>query len=189
MNLQKDRNAFVAIMKSGLPVYWAPCFGEDNYETYWQADQRTLLESASRRLQRYFLYAFSKGTGIIGPAAGLAVADPVAFLNSPEEPTELWKVYGTPRNMWSTASILDAAGLKIFRNKQGDYIASRRPAGEFTLEVRSYSFKRMKVFMDEKGNVQPGKPGNTEVFVLHKDDVGDYRASLEAVLARVFGGF
>jgi hypothetical protein len=189
VNLLKDRNALVAIMKSGLPVYWAPCFGEDNYETYWQVDQRTLLESATKKLRKYFLYAFSKGTGIIGPATGMGVADPVEFLNPPEETTELRKVYGTPRNMWSTVSILDAAGLKIFRNKQGEYIASRRPAGEFTQEVRPYSFKRMNVFMDDKGNVHPKNPGNTDVFVLHKDDAEEYQGSLAATLARIFSGF
>ncbi len=187
VNLDKDRNAFVAIMKSGLPVYWAPCFGENNYETYWQASQGKMLEPAARKLQNYFLYAFSKGTGIIGPAAGNAIADPLEFLNRSGEPDQLRKVYGLSRNMWSTASILDAAGLKIYKNKHGEYTASRRPAGDFKREVKPYSFKRMKVFIDDQGRVHPEKPGNIEVFVFHKNDVDEYRNSLESVLKKMFG--
>jgi len=188
VNLLKDRNAFIAIMKSGLSVYWAPCFGENNYETYWQADQGKLLESATRRLQNYFLYAFSKGTGKIGQAAGRAIADPLEFLERSLDLDELEKVYASSRNMWSTASILDAAGLKIYRNKRGGYAGSRRPAGDFMREVKPYSFKKMKLYIDDQGRVHPGKPGNIEVFVLHKNDDDEYRNSLESVLKKKFGG-
>lgn len=188
VNLNKDRNAFITIMKSGLPVYWAPCFGENNYETWWQADQGKLLEYATKKLQKYFLYAFSKGTGTIGPAAGRAIADPVEFLNSPGEPIELRKVHGSSRNMWSTASILDAAGLKIFRNKKGEYTASRHPVTDFTREVKPYSFKKMKLSIDDQGRVDPHKSGNIELFVFHKNDVDEYRNALESILMKKFGG-
>jgi pyrimidine-specific ribonucleoside hydrolase len=188
VNLNKDRNAFIVIMRSGLPVYWAPCFGENNYETFWQADQGKLLKHAAAKLQNYFLYAFSKGTGKIGPTAGQAITDPLEFLKRPVDPDELGKVYGASRNMWSTASILDAAGLKIYRNKQGEYTASRRRSGNFMQEVTPYSFKKMKLFIDDHGRVDPGKPGNTEVFVFHKNDVDEYRNALESILKKMFGG-
>ncbi|MCX6132406.1 MAG: hypothetical protein NTU47_01220 [Ignavibacteriales bacterium] len=188
VNLLKDRNAFIAIMKSGLPVHWAPCFGENNYETYWQADQGKVLASATWRVQNYFLYAFSKGTGKIGQAAGQVIADPLEFLKRPLDLEELGKVYRSSRNMWSTASILDAAGLKIYANKQGEYTASRRPAGKFTREVKPYSFCRIKVFIDDQGRVHPAKPGNLDVFVFHKNDPEQYRNSLESVLRQKFGG-
>jgi hypothetical protein len=175
-------------MKSGLSVYWAPCFGENNYETYWQADQGKLLESATRRLQNYFFYAFSKGTGKIGQTAGQAVADPLEFLERPLDLDELGKVYASSRNMWSTASILDAAGLKIYRNKQGGHTGSQRPTGDFVREVKPYSFKKMKLYIDDQGRVHPGKQGNIEVFVFHKNDDDEYRNSLESVLKKKFGG-
>jgi hypothetical protein len=187
VNLEKDRNAFIAIMKSGLPVYWAPCFGENDYETYWQASQGKMLEPAARKLQNYFLYAFSKGTGRLGPSADQAIADPLEFLNRSLDLDELRKVYSSSRNMWSTASILDAAGLKVFGNKLGEYVASRRSVGDFTREIMPYSFKRMSVYIDDGGRVYPQKPGNTEVYVLHKSDVEEYRNSLENILRRLLG--
>lgn len=189
VNLNKDRNAFIAIMRSGLPVYWAPCFGESNYETFWQADQGKLLKHTAEKLQNYFLYAFSKGAGKIGPASGQAVADPLEFLKRPIDMDEMGKVYGASRNMWSTASILDAAGLKIYRNKQGEYTVSRQPSVDFMREAKPYSFKKMKLFIDDEGRVHPQKPGNTEVFVFHTNDVDEYRNALESILKKMFGGF
>ncbi len=188
VNLEKDRNAFIAIMKSGLPVYWAPCFGESNYETYWQAYQGKMLERASTRLENYFLYAFSKGTGKIGSAAGQTIADPLEFLNWSPDKEELGKMHSLSRNMWSTASILDAAGLKIYGNKRGEYTASRRPIGEFRRELEPYSFKRMKVFIDDQGRVHPGMPGNIEILIFHKNDPDEYRNSLESILRGRLGG-
>lgn len=189
VNLEKDRNAFLAIMKSGLPVYWAACFGENNYETYWQADQRRVLQTAAPRLQNYFLYAFSKGTGKIGPIAGKAILDPMEFLRRPLEKEEMERMYSMARNMWSTITFLDAAGLNIYRNERGEYIAARQPVGDFTQEIKPYSFKRMKVYIDDDGRVHPEKPGNIEVFVLQKEDADEYRNALESILRRRFSGY
>ncbi|MBI3111376.1 MAG: hypothetical protein HYZ01_07375 [Ignavibacteriales bacterium] len=187
VNLEKDRNAFLAVMKSGLPVYWAACFGDNNYETYWQADQRRILETAAPKLQNYFLYAFSKGTGTIGPAAGKAVLDPMEFLRRPLEKEEVAGMYSMTRNMWSTVSFLDAAGMNIYRNERGEYTALRQPVGDFTRAVKPYSFKRVKVFIDDKGRVHPDRPGNIEVFVIHKEDADEYRNALESILRKRFG--
>lgn len=189
VNLEKDRNAFLAIMKSGLPVYWAACFGENNYETYWQADQRMMLEGATMGVQNYFLYAFSKGTGKIGAAAGMAIADPVEFLQRPLEQEETAKMYNMTRNMWSTVTFLDAAGLNIYRNERGEYITSHEPVGDFTREVKPYSFKRLKVFIDDQGRVHADKPGNIEVSVIHKEDVDEYRNALVSLLKKRFSGY
>ncbi len=189
VNLEKDRNAFLAIMKSGLPVYWAACFGENNYETYWQANQRRVLETAAPKLQNYFLYAFSKGTGRIGPTAGKAILDPMEFLRRPLEKEEMEGMYSMTRNMWSTVTFLDAAGLNIYRNERGEYTAARQPLGDFTREIKPYSFKGIKVFIDDDGRVHPDKPGNIEVFVIHKEDADEYRNALESILRRRFSGY
>ena len=189
VNLDKDRNAFVAIMTSGLPVYWASCFGEDNHETYWQVGQRTLLEGAPQVVQNFFLFAFSKGGKTLNPAGFPNVADTVAFLRRPINREELERVYAETRNMWSTVTFLDAAGLNIYTNGRDEYTASLRPAGEFTREVRPYSFSRVKVSIDTQGRILPGSPGNTVVYVLHKDDPELYRKALEGVLKRRFSDF
>ncbi len=91
--------------------------------------------------------------------------------------------------MWSTASILDAAVLKIYRNKQGEYAALRHSGGDFTQEVKPYSFKRMKVFIDERGRVTPQEATNIEVLVFHKNDLNEYRHSLESILRKKLGTY
>ena len=91
--------------------------------------------------------------------------------------------------MWSTASILDARGLKIYANDRGAYMASSRPVDDFKRDATPYSFKKAKLFLADDGGVYPGKPGNIEVFVFEKNDVDEYQNSLESALARMFGSF
>ena len=189
VNLEKDRNAFVALMRSGLAIYWAPCFGEDNFETLWQLDQRSVLETASADLQNYFLYAFSKGAGKLDPLADQDIADPVEFLKRPLNPKEMEKVYAMTRSMWSTVTFLDAAGLRIFRDRQEGYTASRQPVGSFTHEIRPYSFRKMNISIDDQGRVPAGIRGDIEVHVLHQDDPDHYRKALKDILKRRFSGF
>ncbi|MCJ7679851.1 MAG: nucleoside hydrolase, partial [Candidatus Aminicenantes bacterium] len=50
-NVGLDPNAFIRIMNSGLPVWWAPCFDGGNFKnkgkaSYWTADQAELLRDA-----------------------------------------------------------------------------------------------------------------------------------------------
>jgi hypothetical protein len=189
VNLEHDRYAFLAMMKSGLPVYWAPCFGENNFETFWQVGQRTLLETAPSTLQNYFLSAFSRGSGHLPPPANQGAADPIAFLQRPVSREDMERVYAMNRNMWSTVTFLDAAGLKIFRNVQGEYAASRRPYGDFTQEVSPYSFTATRLSIDDQGRVQAGNPGNIEVYILQKNNAALYQKALEGVLRARFTGF
>ena len=189
VNLEKDRNAFLAIMKSGLSVYWAPCFGDDNYETFWHLDQRPVLETALPELQNYFLRAFSKGRGMQEARGDSGDADPVAILGRPVVKEEMERVYGMTRNMWSTVTFLHAAGLKIYRNNRGEYTASRQPIGDFEEEIKPYTFKKMTLSIDDEGRLHSGDPGNITVYVFHKDDPGLYRSALEGILKRKFSGF
>ncbi|GAI12594.1 unnamed protein product, partial [marine sediment metagenome] len=58
-----DRYAFLTIMRSGLPMYWCPCFGEE-YGTFWTFQQREVLDTAPLPVQNYFVFALTKRKGI-----------------------------------------------------------------------------------------------------------------------------
>ncbi len=48
-NVKLDPKAYQRVFESGLPLYWCPCFGQDGYQTYFVADQRTVVSACSRR--------------------------------------------------------------------------------------------------------------------------------------------
>ena len=144
-NVSLDPYAYIILMKSGLPINWAPCFSQVNlrqatpeevasgdkctYNTYYIIpNQARLLELASDKLKNYFAYALNREHG-----------DPVSFLSEP--------VHALPergRNMWCTAVFIHATGRKIYFHN-GQYRAyPHRKANEEGISDKEISVFRFE---------------------------------------------
>ncbi len=124
-NVKLDRNAYCCVMRSGLPIYWCPCFDgsiwqRGQYGTYWKFQQAQVLETAPRQLQNWFLYALTKPKGV----------DSIEFLTRPQDPHARAEVWKATRNMWCTAPFFHAAGRRIYRRGNGDYVALQQIAAK-----------------------------------------------------------
>jgi hypothetical protein len=162
-NVMLDPKAYLALMKSGLPIYWCPCFSKINlkaaspdevksqnsnsFNTYYVVpNQSDLLNNAPPRLKNFFSYALEKSQD-----------DPLLYLARPPV-----KLPDKPRNMWSTAAFLHAAGRKIyFYNSQ--YIAcSPEKAcklGILSNETDVYRFEKVRLReIERKDTVKNEKP-------------------------------
>lgn len=96
-NVDLDTAAYVRILRSGLPVYWIPCFGE-THGSYWKFRHDSVLARQDPSVQSFFLYMLTKSTD-----------DPLAYLQSPPSDTALEQFWKEDRNMWCTAGFLHAA--------------------------------------------------------------------------------
>jgi len=153
-NVNLDRNAYVCIMQSGLPIYWCPCFHgtiwqRGRHGTYWKFNQGQVLETAPEGLQNWFIFALTKPKGV----------DPIAFLSAPQDPaarTEVWKM---SRNMWCTAPFVHAAGRRVYLRSEGDYVAlpplGAQRSGLSEREVNVFDFVPMRVTVtsDPEGTI------------------------------------
>ena len=104
-NVQLDPHAYVGVMRSGLPIYWLPCFGKEPYVCRWQFRQGDVLENCPLELQNYFVY-------------GLTRADPkkddaVLALDKPIAADVKERIWAMDRAMWSTAAFIHAAGRTV----------------------------------------------------------------------------
>ena len=120
-NVRLDPNAYVALMASGLPIYWCPCFtdveklyspnevsaGEAFCTYYVVPNQAELLASTRAMVKNYFIYALTQSK-----------EEPLSFLD--REPQVIPE---TPRNMWCTGPFLHAAGREIYQTRNGGWIA------------------------------------------------------------------
>jgi hypothetical protein len=96
-NVALDPQAYVGLMRSGLPVWWVPCFDggpwqNKGHASYWKARHSDLLEKATPGLLQYFIYALEKEK-----------ADPLAFLTGPVDPSRKQELLAGERNLWCTA--------------------------------------------------------------------------------------
>lgn len=149
-----DSHAFVRIMSSGLPVFWAPCFGESGYGTYWQFRQGDILEDAPGPVRNYLLFMFKKEDP--------EHIDPVAYLSRAHDVEFESRVWAETRNMWCTAPLLHAAGR----------------------EGRTWSFVERGVLVAQDGRTTLSEAGAAQRMpVFRVTDEAAYPGAMREVLA------
>ncbi len=97
-NVDMDPAAYIRILRSGLPVYWVPCFGE-RHGSYWKFRHETVLAQQAPPVQNFFLYMLTQSK-----------KDPIAYLLQSPPEDAVQKFWKQDRNMWCTAAFLHAAG-------------------------------------------------------------------------------
>ena len=163
-NVDLDRQAFRGVLASKLPIYWFPCFPADNrFSSYWKLPHYSnVLETAPLPLVDFFLYMLHR----IDPAD----IDPLTALRMDFRP---WRRYfwEQPKEMWSTAAILLAAGR--------------------TKDAGLYHFEPALTDIDEQGRTNRltynAAEANVRAFVL--EDVPQYGAAMTAALRDLFHDF
>lgn len=115
-NVDLDLMAFERIWNSGIPIRWYPCatehgaFDEEHeYGTHWKSSHETLLHGLSPGLRAWFSYALT------GDQRG----DIIGVLRTEGKGAAWEKILPAVRNMWSTASLVMAAGRTLAQTSEG----------------------------------------------------------------------
>lgn len=108
-NVQLNPASYAAIFDIPCPIYWCPCWHKTEmrevgpHGTWYSFPQKEILPRLSSPMQNYFLYMLSKSAEpkylryMLGQVDGALLAE-----------------FGEKvRHMWSTASILHAAGMTV----------------------------------------------------------------------------
>ena len=151
-------------MRSGLPIYWLPCFGPDGRASLWQFRHDEVLETAPPAVQNFFLYALGKvSPEKLGPIAALARG------LDPSIKDAVWK---HDRRMWCTAGFLHAAG--------------RAPQGRSGADGPVFWFQRQRVRLADDGTTQLDEAnGNIAVLALRTRPRPQYEQTMRAALRRL----
>jgi len=145
-NVNYDPLAYQRMFEADLPLYWCPCFGADGYQTLYRCDQSTVVGACTPPVQNFFVYCLTRSQ-----------ADPIEFLagGPPSLPTG-------GRSMWCTAPMFHAAGRKIYKRGENDYVALRpdaaAKAGLADREVDVFRFVPMRVTIDRQSRAEPEQP-------------------------------
>jgi len=185
-----DPQAYIRLMTSDLPVYWCPSFGEgatfqelaaqnlgtEQYQVYWKFRQADVFTVLPVPLQNYFLYALGRKNP--------TTTDPNAYLRRTPERELQERLWRETRNMWSTASIYDAAGLELYRNDD-DWAALPGPSAGFQ-RAKIYDFVPAQVTIDRNLQTRVSFSSGTKGFkVFHLLDMDNYQAAMQASLRRL----
>ena len=174
-NVGLDPQAFVGLMRSGLPVYWVPCFDgglwqNRGHASFWRASQRALLEGATPEGIQYFIYALEKES-----------AEPLAFLSRPVEPERQARLFAGTRNLWCAAVLGVMSGREVVfdgskwtsvlpQSNRAAAVAGRKPL---------FEFPEVEVLVSDAGAVSCGKvPGSHKVRRFEVRDSAQYEQGM-----------
>lgn len=179
-NVGLGPNAYVGIMRSGLPIYWAPCLPMNkNSSTHWTFEHREVLDNVSDWLMNYYVYALLRL-----PADKL---DPQRAVRTWHEPYK-GPIWENKRNMWCTAGFLHAAGYKVYKTDKG-YVTSAGPV-QGGAEARVFDFidARVEVAADGKTDWSQ-KPAEPNMKMFKIGNAEEYAPAMRDCLRQLMIGF
>jgi pyrimidine-specific ribonucleoside hydrolase len=162
-NVDLDVHAWIALIRSRLPILWYPCTGEhgptglDPHNTYWSVSHRQLFAELSQPLRAYFDYAFNHH----------ARGDIIRALSELGSGPSWEKVLADRRNMWSTASLVMAAGRVLAQTTEGWRFIAKEQAGG--LRVQLLEMLPISCEVDDAGVVRWSlKPEPSNIRIFHR---------------------
>lgn len=126
-----DPQAYIGLMRSGLPIYWCPCRPIDqNRTSHWKFRHGEVLDGVPPGLLNWFIYALQT----VRPEE----IDPMAALTMDLRP---WRhtLMGHPRSMWCTGSLIHAAGRRVYRVGDRWVAAASPPPGGEAADVFTFA--------------------------------------------------
>ncbi len=153
------------ILRSGLPIYWGPCFGDEPYITFWKFRHSEVLGGASFPVQNFFLYALGK----VSPEQ----TDPIAALTSDIDRELMRKFWDRERNMWCPGTFLHAAGRMIVESADEGWTTIPTSAlstipSERRADVPIYSYEKVQVHVSDDGTTRIGSGVGTIPILTYR---------------------
>ncbi|HUU29983.1 MAG TPA: nucleoside hydrolase [archaeon] len=178
-NVTVDPAAYVCLMRSGLPVYWVPCFdgggGKNNgHASFWVAKHEDLLKDCAPEVLQFFIYALEKET-----------APALEFLTLTPDPEARARLLGGRRNLWCTAVFTSVSGRKMVL--VGDrYLAVPQDNQTALKEHKLFGFSPVYVSISEEAKISYGnKQGAQKVMRFEVLDRENYARGMTSATAQL----
>jgi hypothetical protein len=174
-NVELDPQAFLGLMRSGLPIHWVPCFDgglwqNKGHASFWRASHRALLEGAAQEVIQYFIYALEE-----------EAADPLRFLSRPVEPDRQAHLFSGTRNLWCGAVLGEMAGREVAfdGSRWASVPAQEKPVTTASRRKPLFGFADVDVRVSDAGVVSYGKgPGSHRVKRFEVLDPAQYERGM-----------
>ena len=182
-NVGLDPQAYVGVMRSGLPVYWVPCFDgglwqNRGHASLWQARHSDLLGNAAPGLVQYFIYALEKEQ-----------AEPLAFLSAPVDPRRKERLFAGTRNLWCAAIFGVLADEVVAAQGSGYALVPAGEQGGDSSAAALFGFSEVEIYVTDDAVVHYGHRADSKR--VKRFDVrrpAQYAAGMTAVTARLLSG-
>jgi len=156
-NVTLDPQAYVGLMRSGLPIFWVPCFDGGLWQnkgraSFWRAGHRALLEEAAPEVVQYFIYALERET-----------AEPLAFLSRPVEPERRARLFAGTRNLWCgpVLGVLSEREVVSEGTRCDSVLPQAKRSAASGGRKPLFGFREVDITVSEAGVVSYGREGGS----------------------------
>ena len=179
-NVGLDPQAFVGLMRSGLPVYWVPCFDgglwqNRGHASFWRASQRALLEKRPRR-----------SSSISSTRSKRKPPSRWGFFRDGVEPERRARLFAGTRNLWCAAVLGVMSGRKVvFEGGRWLCVAPlSSPAASVAGRKPLFGFSEAEISVNDTGVVSCGVgPGSHKVKRFEVRDSASYEQGMTEATA------
>lgn len=161
-NVNLDPAAYIGLWRSGLPIHWYPCATDRSafdaaHErgTYFKAKHEIIFRELAQPLRAWLAYAFS----------GNGRGDIIRALAEGGEGSVWHNLLAAERNLWSTASLVMAAGRILGRTADGWAFVS--PGSPEVIETWHWRLDPIEAVVNDHGDVRwqvAAKAGQMRLF-------------------------
>ena len=182
-NVNLDPFAYRQILESGLPISWYPCKPYYNSKSSHFLLKRygDVFDQAPIPLQNFIIYALNR----VDPAE----IEPINALGMDLRP---WRqlIWGREKDMWCTASIIHAAGRKIYK-LDGEWMTIQGPPPEGAVEMEVFTMVPARIQVDQKGFTERLDYDATDpnVVTIQSKDYQQYTEAMTGCLKYLFKHF
>lgn len=184
-NVMLDPFAFVELWKSGLPIDWYPCATANgafdprpDRGTHWKASHAALLSELSPCWRGWFAY------GLSGSARG----DILRSLDELGKGAGWEQLLAGSRCMWSTASLVMAAGRVLVRTGEGWRFVESHVAQSRGEEIWPWRLDPIAAQVRSNGIVEwSGVDGESVNRLFGRRSGADYGDAMAEALAALLG--
>lgn len=185
-NVLLDPNAFVAVMRSKLPLILYPCMigkaaKTSEFCTFWSLDNLSFIKKMDKRLQQYLCYAFNKTLR----------HDFLRAMDEEPDQAAIDSVCARQHNVWETAVWMEMTGRKLAKRKDGRF--RLLPACELTASDDIFISEALpcKFKVQDSGTCQYVfcPPDETNKFIYRINDPTGQEAALNEALGALYASF
>lgn len=187
-NVALDRNAYIRLLGSGLPLFWCPCMdggldrdcpqfhNDREHGVWWKAHFDELLSRLRPEIRQYFYYAITQSKR----------QDFIAYLYEQLPEEESAKILRGSWHLFSTAAIAHGAGYNAFKDDSGGYRFANE--AHAVAQEALIEFMPVNVAVDSEGLTEWNGAKESNIRLFHVNDVKLYGHAMNSAFSKVLAG-
>ncbi len=185
-NVELDKNAFVCILRSNLPICIYPCatgkgpFDLGKYNSYWKLDNLSFIRNMDSKIKRYIWFALQR----------IKRVDFLRAMDEDVDESKMVEVYQRDHNVWETAVWLKISSRILICREDGTFRIIRENEKMLGDRILVNDLLPCKINIDDNGLFNYSiTDEETNFRIYHRDNAKENEQAMREAFVEVYQSF